>query len=253
MNTPSTLGSKTTGARGRIYGAAMRLFAERGGDALTISELAEAAGIARGTIYNNIRKPENLFGEMTNALAAEMIQRTEAAMEDVHDLVARIATGLRLFVRRSHEEKDWGRFLVRFGLVHSALQNLMAGPPARDIGNAIAQKRFKTDAASVPELVTLLNGATMAAMHTVIEVASFDNLMCGHDHLKKAGRKSAWGVGRHVLGSQIFDYWKNPWGHELEHWTDGDQFAVADGSRKATLHDLLNVQWGPLHPMARQQ
>jgi len=87
--------------------------------------------------------------------------------------------------------------------------------------------------------------------HAAFEVAGFDDLMAGHDHLKKAGRKSAWGVGRHVLGSQIFDYWKDPWGHELEHWTDGDRFALADGSRKATLHDLLNVQWGPLHPMAQ--
>lgn len=87
--------------------------------------------------------------------------------------------------------------------------------------------------------------------HAAFEVTGFDNLMAGHDHLKKAGRKPAWGVGRHVLGSQIFDYWKDPWGHELEHWTDGDQFALADGSRTATLHDLLNVQWGPLHPMVQ--
>jgi catechol 2,3-dioxygenase-like lactoylglutathione lyase family enzyme len=85
--------------------------------------------------------------------------------------------------------------------------------------------------------------------HAAFEVADFDDLMCGHDHLKRCKRTPAWGVGRHVLGSQIFDYWKDPWGHELEHWTDGDLFAVADGTRKATLHDLLNVQWGPKHPM----
>lgn len=84
--------------------------------------------------------------------------------------------------------------------------------------------------------------------HAAFEVADFDDLMCGHTHLKRAKRTPAWGVGRHVLGSQIFDYWKDPWGHELEHWTDGDLFAAADGSRTATLADLLAVQWGPLHP-----
>lgn len=86
--------------------------------------------------------------------------------------------------------------------------------------------------------------------HAAFEVIDLDDLMCGHTHLKRAQRVPAWGVGRHVLGSQIFDYWKDPWGHELEHWTDGDLFAAADGSRKATLRDLLAVQWGPLHPMA---
>lgn len=85
--------------------------------------------------------------------------------------------------------------------------------------------------------------------HAAFEVADFDDLMCGHTHLKRAQRTPAWGVGRHILGSQIFDYWKDPWGHELEHWTDGDLFAAADGSRKATLQDLLAVQWGPNHPM----
>jgi AcrR family transcriptional regulator len=168
MSNVSTLGTAAAGARGRIYGAALRLFAERGGDELTVSQLAEAAGIARGTIYNNIAKPEDLFGEVANALAAEMIARTEAAMGDLCDPVARIATGLRLFVRRAHDEQDWGRFLVRFALAHSALQNLMAGPPARDIRRAIEEERFKIDAASVPALIGMLNGATLAAMNAVI-------------------------------------------------------------------------------------
>ena len=88
--------------------------------------------------------------------------------------------------------------------------------------------------------------------HAAFEVADFDDLMCGHTHLKRAKRTPAWGVGRHVLGSQIFDYWRDPWGHELEHWTDGDLLSAADGSRKATIHDLMNVQWGPRHPMSRE-
>jgi catechol 2,3-dioxygenase-like lactoylglutathione lyase family enzyme len=89
--------------------------------------------------------------------------------------------------------------------------------------------------------------------HAAFEVVDFDDLMLGHTHLKRARRTPAWGVGRHILGSQIFDYWKDPWGHELEHWTDGDLFAAGDGSHKATLKDLLGVQWGPNHPMMAGQ
>lgn len=85
--------------------------------------------------------------------------------------------------------------------------------------------------------------------HAAFEVADLDDLMRGHNHLKQARRTSSWGVGRHILGSQVFDYWKDPWGHELEHWTDGDLFTAQDGSHTATFHDLLNVQWGPRHPM----
>ena len=85
--------------------------------------------------------------------------------------------------------------------------------------------------------------------HAAFEVANFDDLMLGHAHLKAKKRVPAWGVGRHILGSQIFDYWKDPWGHELEHWTDGDLFTRDDGSNKATMRDLLAVQWGAQHPM----
>lgn len=86
--------------------------------------------------------------------------------------------------------------------------------------------------------------------HAAFEVADFDDLMRGHTHLKQAKREAAWGVGRHILGSQIFDYWKDPWGHELEHWTDGDLFAADDAPRKADIQALIGVQWGPRHPLA---
>jgi len=84
--------------------------------------------------------------------------------------------------------------------------------------------------------------------HAAFEVADIDDLMAGHARLQAAGRAAEWGVGRHLLGSQIFDYWRDPWGHGLEHWTDGDLFTAADGSNKATLQDLLGVQWGPPAP-----
>lgn len=84
--------------------------------------------------------------------------------------------------------------------------------------------------------------------HAAFEVVDLDDLMLGHQRLKDAGRHSEWGVGRHILGSQVFDYWRDPWGNTLEHWTDGDLFTAADASGVATLKDLLGVQWGPPAP-----
>ena len=85
-------------------------------------------------------------------------------------------------------------------------------------------------------------------LHAAFEVAGLDDLMLGHAHLKAKGRTQAWGVGRHIMGSQVFDYWKDPWGHELEHWTDGDLFTAADPPQKMPVASLLAVQWGAPHP-----
>ncbi len=84
--------------------------------------------------------------------------------------------------------------------------------------------------------------------HAAFEVRDLDDLMRGHQHLAERGPPQEWGVGRHLLGSQVFDYWRDPWGHTLEHWTDGDLFTAEDGSNIATLQDLMAVQWGPNAP-----
>ncbi|MFM9935360.1 MAG: VOC family protein [Novosphingobium sp.] len=89
----------------------------------------------------------------------------------------------------------------------------------------------------------------LGLLHAAFEVANLDDLMLGHQHLKAKKRESAWGVGRHIMGSQIFDYWKDPFGNELEHWTDGDLFTAADPPQKQPMGALLAVQWGSPHPM----
>lgn len=89
----------------------------------------------------------------------------------------------------------------------------------------------------------------LGLLHAAFEVANLDDLMLGHQHLKAKKREAAWGVGRHIMGSQVFDYWKDPFGNELEHWTDGDLFTAADQPQKLPMSALLAVQWGAPHPM----
>lgn len=86
--------------------------------------------------------------------------------------------------------------------------------------------------------------------HAAFEVADFDDLMRGHDHLAAAGHTHQWGIGRHILGSQIYDYWLDPHGHMVEHWTDGDLFDGGTPPGTASLDQLLGSQWGPTsgHP-----
>lgn len=43
--------------------------------------------------------------------------------------------------------------------------------------------------------------------HSSFEVHDFDIQGLGHQWLRDKGYDLVWGVGRHVLGSQIFDYW----------------------------------------------
>jgi hypothetical protein len=94
----------------------------------------------------------------------------------------------------------------------------------------------------------LLGTGKPAFHHAAFEVLDLDDLMAGHAHLAAKTRQPYWGVGRHLLGSQIFDYWRDPWGHTVEHWTDGDVFDASWGSHRASVEELFGVQWGPKLP-----
>ena len=66
--------------------------------------------------------------------------------------------------------------------------------------------------------------------------------------LAKGGREHHAGIGRHVLGSQIFDYWKDPWGHVLEHFTDGDLLNADAETGRCEPPIALGTQWGKFGP-----
>jgi len=95
-------------------------------------------------------------------------------------------------------------------------------------------------------------GSPAQISHIAFEVQSIDDVFRGHFTLKTAKNegqriKHAWGIGRHIQGSQVYDYWFDPWGHVHEHWCDGDQVNDDHAHRvwKAEDMDGPGDQWGP--------
>jgi len=75
------------------------------------------------------------------------------------------------------------------------------------------------------------------------------DVFTGHEHIKKLGKyEHMWGIGRHLLGSQIYDYWSDPWGRVHEHWSDTDRLNVKNGSNLISAEDGLVSQWGERPP-----
>jgi len=71
--------------------------------------------------------------------------------------------------------------------------------------------------------IALIGDGRTGFEHYAFEVLDFDDLMMGNKYLLSKERWAhSWGVGRHNDGSQIFDYWRDPFGNKIEHWTDGD-------------------------------
>ncbi|KAJ5733558.1 Glyoxalase/Bleomycin resistance protein/Dihydroxybiphenyl dioxygenase [Penicillium malachiteum] len=84
--------------------------------------------------------------------------------------------------------------------------------------------------------------------HCSFEVHDYDTQHLGHQWLAKKGYSSVWGIGRHILGSQIFDYWWDTTGNMVEHYADGDLVNqhTPVGYLKAGNESL--AVWGPEVP-----
>jgi len=95
-------------------------------------------------------------------------------------------------------------------------------------------------------------GKAAGLHHVSFEVLDVDDLFLGHEHLKSSNRyEHVWGIGRHYLGSNIFDYWADPWGRVHEHWSDTDRLNAASGSNRHAVSDgVMRGIWGSEAPEA---
>jgi TetR/AcrR family transcriptional regulator, regulator of autoinduction and epiphytic fitness len=84
------------GSREAIVEAAARLFLERGFGSVSMDELAEAADVARRTLYNQFASKEEIFREMLLRVAGQLEKafppgiETQGDVEDVLRLIARM-------------------------------------------------------------------------------------------------------------------------------------------------------------------
>jgi TetR/AcrR family transcriptional regulator of autoinduction and epiphytic fitness len=88
-----TQGAWRSGSREAIVAAAGRLFLGRGFGAVSMDELAEAAAVARRTLYNQFASKEEIFREMLARLSSQLEKafppgiETKGNVEDVLRLV----------------------------------------------------------------------------------------------------------------------------------------------------------------------
>ena len=85
--------------------------------------------------------------------------------------------------------------------------------------------------------------------HSAFEVLDLDAVMTSHEYLDAEGFTPEVGVGRHMLGSQVYDYWKDPNGFRIEHYTDGD---VVNNEHVPTNFNGTasdTTQWGQRPPL----
>lgn len=140
------------------------------------------------------------------------------------------------------ENLKW--YLQTFGMITTDTQSLEDGTPAVSF--------IRCDLGAVPadhHSVVIVQGLENGFSHCAFETVDLDDIAMGQEFLMSKGHTHAWGVGRHTLGSQIFDYWRDPWGDKVEHYCDSDKFTSDHATQYSKIESTGNTyQWGPPPP-----
>jgi len=134
-------------------------------------------------------------------------------------------------------------YMDTFGLIPSDIQTIGDGEPAL----AFMRCDRGTEPADHHSVVIAQNADNLYS-HAAFEVIDLDDVAMGQEYLLSRGHRHAWGVGRHLLGSQIFDYWRDPWGDKFEHFCDSDRFTADCPTGVSALTSGGLYQWGPPPP-----
>ena len=82
-------------------------------------------------------------------------------------------------------------------------------------------------------------------VHSAYQLTDLDEVAASGAYLGERGYRHAWGIGRHIQGSQIFDYWRDTDRLMFEHYADGDVFDSSVPPGWAPLSASGLAQWGP--------
>ena len=228
-NVPGASGIETIDEPGG--GKRLRLTEPNGYQIEVVHGLAPAAPIA-------IEPRQKLnTGESPLSRAGELMRLPKGPSH-----VKRIGHGV-LMTPRFDETIRW--FRETLGFICS--DDVYAGEKDNLIGSF--NRCDRGDAYVDHHVLFCLNHQKTGLNHLSFEVQDIDDVCMGHDFLKQTGAyEHMWGIGRHVLGSQVYDYWADPWGRVHEHWADSDRLNLANGSNLVPAEEALVSQWGEAPP-----
>jgi hypothetical protein len=205
-------------------------------------DLIDPSGMPVRVVAGTHELPE-LLGQHAHAFNFGCdVRRTNAAQRPLR-VPARVQRLGHLVVQSTKylEALDW--YLDNLGLIVSDFMFFGGQRPRGPTMSFIRCDRGSTPADHHTLAIAL--GPANRYLHSAYQVSDLDAMAVGGEYLTDRGYLRSWGIGRHIQGSQIFDYWRDPDGFLVEHFADGDLFdnTLEPGWAPFTASGL--AQWGP--------
>jgi catechol 2,3-dioxygenase-like lactoylglutathione lyase family enzyme len=139
---------------------------------------------------------------------------------------------------------DW--YTGNFGLIPSDV--IYIGEPSRRIGTFLRCDRG--DEWVDHHSLVMFAGRDGAGRfhHASFEAQDSEAQQLGHRWMLSRRWEPYWGIGRHALGSHVFDFFRDPYGFRMENFTDTDLCRRDTPTGYHPLNDEELLRWGPPTP-----
>jgi AcrR family transcriptional regulator len=130
---------KRARTKAQLIAAAKALFSERTWESVTVDEVVNEGGVAKGTFYGHF----NDMNELAAAVADELIQSFDELIQpqrrSISDPLVRIAFGCHAFIERMLKDRSWASLIARMGRSYRAVGQVTRSRLSEDLREALKQ------------------------------------------------------------------------------------------------------------------
>ena len=131
--------------RAALVDAAIKVVAEKGMEALKITDVTTAADVANGTFYNHFQDKDEILREAAFAIVIEVSRKLDADMAGIDDGPTRVVTATAQFIEIVVAAPDWAA-VVLGGTDHVPQLRENADTYLRaDLERGVAQGKFDVE------------------------------------------------------------------------------------------------------------
>jgi len=126
--------------RAKILSAAFELFDKRGVDQVTVEDVRERAGLARGSFYNYFLTYEEMLKALASDLARQINSEQSERFESIPNMAERIWSHVRYAILRAASDRSCTEILVRITPLVGPLNEEMRMHAERTLRTSVKSK-----------------------------------------------------------------------------------------------------------------
>jgi AcrR family transcriptional regulator len=128
---------KRARTKSQLVDAAEALFSKRPWESVTVDEVVNEAGVAKGTFYTHF----NDLNELAAAVADELIRSLDELIQpqrrSISDPLLRVAFGCSAFMEKALEDRPWGSLAARMARSYKAVGQVARSRLSEDLRQAL--------------------------------------------------------------------------------------------------------------------